>query len=466
MRPSRIIVAMFASLVMLAVFAGSSEAQKVVTVYSFQGVNSSAYPFNVGLAEGRDGKLYGTTIGQGGTDYGTIFNLATTGVFDQLYTFDGTTGSQPNAGVTLANDGNFYGTASFGGSSNDGVLFKIAPSGGYTVLHEFAGGADGMEPASPPIQASDGNLYGTTYGSTSTSSTIYKYMRTSGTLSTIYQFDQSYGSGVIASLIQGTDGNLYGTAYQGGANNCGTMFKVTTSGTLLWYYSFPCYPAGGANPIGPLIQAADGNFYGTTQLGGSIGVGTVFKLSQSGVVSVLYNFRSFFGGGADGSNPFAGLVQATDGTLYGSTEAGGSQNLGILFRITTTGAYKLLYNFTGVYGGPQGALLQHTNGLLYGTDFEGGSLSFGDVFSLNMRLNPFVAFVQPTGRAGRTAQILGQGLTGTTVVTFNSVAATEFTVLSDTFMTAVVPSGATTGPVVVTTPGGALTSNVSFRIIN
>jgi uncharacterized repeat protein (TIGR03803 family) len=463
MRSCRFLVVIFTSITVLVALAGSSAAQKVVTLYSFTGKNSSEAPFNVTPTQGWDGNLYGTT--EGGTEDGTIFSLTTAGAFEQLHTFDGTTGSQPLAGVTLAKDGNFYGTTSSGGSSNDGVLFKKGPSGGYTVLHEFAGGSDGLFPFAPPIQGFDGNLYGTTYGYGTGASTIYKYEPASGNFSTIYQFTETYGQYVEAPVIQGTDGNLYGTASQGGASNCGTIFEVTTSGTLLWYYSFLCKPSGGANPVAPLIQGADGNFYGTTQLGGSFGVGTVFKLTQTGAVSTLYNFQSFFNGGADGSNPLAGLVQATDGKLYGSTQAGGSLNLGILFRITTSGAYELLYNFTGNHGGPQGPMLQHTNGLLYGTDSEGGRLSFGTVYSLNLGLGPFVAFVQSQGKAGGTAQILGQGLTGTTSVTFNGVPATSFKVVTDTYMTAVVPSGATTGKVVVTTPGGTLTSNVSFRII-
>jgi uncharacterized repeat protein (TIGR03803 family) len=464
MRPSRFLVVVLVLLAALVVLAGSSPAQTVNFIHSFTGT-SSQYPGNVTPAQGRDGTLYGTTAGLVGSNYGTIFKLTTTGAFGQLFTFDSTNGSQPNGGLTLVSDGDFYGTASSGGSSNDGVLFKTTPSGSYTVLHEFAGGSDGAVPAAPPIEGSDGSLYGTTDGNTTVASTIYKYERASGSFSTIYQFDQTHGQFVVAPLIQATDGNFYGTAYQGGASNCGTIFKVTPSGTLLWYYSFPCL-SGGSNPIGPLVQAKDGNFYGTTQLGGSFNVGTVFKLSQGGVVSILYNFQSFFNGGADGSNPFAGLVQATDGKLYGSTLAGGTQNLGILFQITTTGTYKLLYSFLTGNEGPLAAPLQHTNGLLYGTDEQGGRLRLGSVYSLNMGLGPFITFVQATGKVSQTAQILGQSLTSTTSVTFNGVPATSFKVRADTFMTAVVPSGATTGPVVVTTPNGTLTSNVNFRVTN
>jgi uncharacterized repeat protein (TIGR03803 family) len=438
--------------------------QTVTDIYNFTGDNASAFPLHVTPAQARNGKLYGTTGGESGTNYGTIFQVSTTGVFGHLYTFDDTTGSQPSAGLILASDGNFYGTTYLGGTSGLGVLFKISPRG-YAVLYNFTGGTDGAGPASPPIIGVDGNLYGTTYGNPTAASTVYKYTRTSGIFTTIYQFSQLEGSGLIGSLVQGTDGNLYGTAYQGGSAGCGTLFELSTSGTLLWDYSFPCQP-GGANPIAGLIQASDGSFYGTTYSGGTYNVGTVLKLHQ-GLVSILYNFQGSANSGADGSYPIGGVVQATDGNLYGSTQGGGGpRGQGTLFQISTIGAYKQLFVFTGKNGeAPQATPMQDTTGMFYGTTFEGGKYSDGVVYSLNMGLGPFVALVSYTGKIGSTAQILGQGFTGTTSVTFNGVPATSFSVVSSTYVTAVVPSGATTGPVVVTTPSGLLTSNKNFEII-
>lgn len=458
------IVLASACLVAFLITPTDARAQNVSDIYTFTGNNSSAIPLAVTPAQGRDGWLYGTTYGLGGIEYGTIFKVAATGTFKQLYTFNGTNGSLPNAGVSLARDGNFYGTTLAGGNAGFGVLFRISSGGTYTVLHNFAGGEDGVSPASPPVQGFDGNLYGTTSGNTATSSTVYKYTPTSGAFATIYQFDQPDGSSATPSLIQAANGNFYGTASQGGASNCGTIFELTISGTLLWEYSFPCL-AGGANPVGPLIQGTDRNFYGTTSQGGSYNVGTVFELDQNGIVSILYSFQSFFNGGADGSTPFGGLVQATDAKLYGSTLAGGTQNQGTLFQISTTGAYKVLYSFGNTGNGPQGTIMQDTSGLLYGTTFEGGKDGFGVVYSLNMRLAQFVSLVGYTGRAGSTVQILGQGFSGTTGVTFNGVAASIFHVVSNTYMTAVVPSGATAGAVVVTTPSGPLRSNKNFQII-
>jgi uncharacterized repeat protein (TIGR03803 family) len=185
-------------------------------------------------------------------------------------------------------------------------------------------------------------------------------------------------------------------------------------------------------------------------------------MTPKGNVSILYNFK----GGSDGAFPDAGFVQGTDGMLYGTTGVGGSAGFGTLFQISTAGAYKSLYSFTSGMGEyPLSALLQHTDGIFYGAAERGGAHGFGSVYSLDMGLGPFVTLVLPSGRVGQTTQILGQGLTGTTSVTFNGVPATSFKVVTDTYMTAVVPSGATTGKVVVTTPGGTLTSNVNFRII-
>ncbi|MGC1372511.1 MAG: choice-of-anchor tandem repeat GloVer-containing protein, partial [Candidatus Sulfotelmatobacter sp.] len=421
-----------------------SFSQTVTDIYNFTGNNGSGIPLHVILAQGRNGQLFGTT--GGGTNYGTIFQLSARGVLKQLYTFNDTTGSQPNGGLTLANDGYFYGTTGVGGNAGLGVLFRISPNGTYSVLYTFTGGSDGAVPGSPPIVGSDGNLYGTTDGNPTSVSTVYKYARSSGSLTTIYQFTQSEGFNVVASLVQGTDGNLYGTAYQGGGAGCGAIFELSTSGILLWDYSFPCQP-GGANPIAGLIQASDGNFYGTTYNGGTYNVGTVFKVSQ-GVVSTLYNFHGFPSTASkDGSYPSGGLVQATDGNLYGSTGGGGGTNgAGTLFQISTAGDYKQLYIFAKKNGeSPYGTLLQDTSGVFYGTTFEGGKYNQGVVYSLNMGLVPFAALVSYTGKVGGTAQILGQGFTGTTGVTFNGVPATSFNVVSSTYMTALVPSGATTG---------------------
>lgn len=457
-RVRRVLASLVTAVLSTALFASAAAAQTVSVVYSFKSNSLSQYPLLVTPAQGRDGSLYGTTEG---SQNGTIFRISPLGSGGQVFALDGTDGSGPNAGLTLATDGNFYGTASFGGSAAFGVLFKITSSGQYTDLHDFTGSGDGIFPIAPPIQASDGSLYGgTDAGPGFTGTTVYKYNGTEG-FSALYTFSQQQGANIGAPLLQADNGNLYGTLEGGGANGCGGIFVLTTSGTLLNDYSFPC-GKGPGSPVG-LLQAADGNFYGTTFSGGKKGYGTIFKMNKNGVVTVLY---SFLGPPLDGKLPDSGLVQATDGNLYGTTSDGGEHSCGTLFEITTAGVYKSLYSFAQAVGKlAGGGLLQHTNGLLYGTAHEGGRQNLGSVYSLDLGLGPLITFVQPTGGVGQNVQILGQGLTGVTGVTFNGVAATSFKVGSDTFMTAVVPTGATTGPVAVTTPSGTLTSNVTFRIL-
>jgi uncharacterized repeat protein (TIGR03803 family) len=348
-------------------------------------------------------------------------------------------------------------------------LFEISAAGTYTILHEFTGESDGGAPVSAPVQASDGNLYGNTSFGSVNAGTIYKFSPPSGTFTTIFSFaqDGSQGKQMAAPLIQASDGNLYGTTAFGGVSNAGTIFKLSTSGSLLVSYSFPD-GAGGGLPLAPLVQATDGNLYGTTFYGGTItgecnnGCGTIFKMSH-GVVSILY---SFTGTVADGEYPEAGLTEGTDGILYGSTIKGGKSQLGIIYQVTTTGQYKLLYSFIAEVGsGPSAALQQYTSGKFYGTAGGGGRNGAGSLYSLDMGLGAFVALVRYTGRIGQPVQILGQALTGSTAVTINGIAATSFKVVSDTYMTAVIPSGASTGPVVVTTPAGTLTSNHNLRIV-
>jgi uncharacterized repeat protein (TIGR03803 family) len=183
-------------------------------------------------------------------------------------------------------------------------------------------------------------------------------------------------------------------------------------------------------------------------------------MTPAGMLTTLYSFAGF----PDGQGPVAGLIQATDGKFYGTTYLGGKQGNGSVFSITTSGAETILFSFHKAYGVfPGGGLVQHTNGTLYGTTGEDGPNCCGTVFSLNLGLGPFVKFLLSSGKVASTVEIFGVNLTGTTSVTFNGTPA-SFTVLSSTFMTAVVPAGANSGPVVVTTPSGPLTSNVNFTV--
>jgi uncharacterized repeat protein (TIGR03803 family) len=340
------------------------------------------------------------------------------------------------------------------------------------------GGINGL------TEATDGNFFGTTYyggsgqgacspGGQPGCGTLFK-ITPDGTLTTLYKFcaqpNCTDGSNPFANLVQGRDGSLYGLTTSGGTNcfpgGCGTIFKISLNGSLVTLHSFD--GTDGSMPTGGLIQAKDGNFYGTTESGGKSGGGTVFRITANGTLTTLYAF-CLATNCTDGYGPNAGLgtlAEATDGSFYGTTAYGGTYNGGTVFRITPRGQLTTLHDFDGTDGsGPWGSVIQATTGAFYGTTPYGGTQGgSGTIFTLSTGLGPFVAFVRSYGKVGQTSGILGQGLKGTTSVALNGTAA-SFTVVSDRFIKATVPAGATTGYVTVTTPTAILKSNVPFRVI-
>jgi len=443
--------ALILTTVMLVVaVATMANAQVYTDLFNFDG-NDGSQPGIAALAQGRDGNLYGTTP-YGGTSDGVVFKITPNGTQRVLHNFDGTDGAQPYGGLTLGTDGNFYGTADGGGANNYGTIFKITKSGSLTTLYSF--GTISFYPVAAPIQGADGNFYGTTLNGTA-----YK-ITPSGTFTSLGALPGE----AYAPLLQATDGNFYGTTESGGSGSCqggcGTVFKITFKGVVKIVYNFDS--AHGAIPQSAVIQGADGNFYGTAGEGGTYGEGVVYRLTPQGVITVLHNFPDP-NYPNDGWWPLAGLVQASDGNFYGVTEEGGTAYTGVIFRITTTGAYSILYNFGYTYGSnPAATLMQHTNGKIYGLA-EDGTYGYGVVYSFDMGLGPFVCLVSTLGTVGRPVEILGQGFTGTTAVSFNGTPAT-YTIASDRLLGAIVPEGATTGFVTVTTPSGTLTSNQEFTV--
>jgi uncharacterized repeat protein (TIGR03803 family) len=222
-------------------------------------------------------------------------------------------------------------------------------------------------------------------------------------------------------------------------------------------------------PSAGLVQATNGDFYGTTAGGGACSTcGTVFKITPSGTLTTLYSFCSQ-SGCMDGESPFAGLVEGTDGDFYGTTQEGGAAGYGTIFKITPSGTLTSLYSFCVQPGCPDGAspsaaLVQGTDGNFYGTTAHGGSSTAGTVFSLSMGLGPFVKTQTTSGGVGAVVKILGTGLTGATRVTFNGVVA-AFEVVSSSLIATTVPAGAASGTVQVVTPAGTVSSNVPFRVL-
>ncbi len=411
------------------------------------------------VAQGRDGNLYSTTPAGGSGGLGTVVQVTPAGAVTVLYNFDGTHGKVPSGGLTLGTDGNLYGTTSIGGSTNLGVIFNITPTGTLTVLHTFAMG-DGYSPAAPPIQAADGNFYGTTvYGGASAYGTVYK-MTPAGGYTVLHSFDLTNGSRPYGPLVQANDGNFYGMAFGGvGNNRYGMVFKVTGKGTFTILHAFDL--TDGGNPYPGLVLGKDGNLYGTTSNGGSVGYGDVIKITPGGTLTVLHSFTP----ASDGGSPYGGLVQATDGNFYGVGYLGGATNHGTIFRITPGGTFAARYSFDGTKGGsPEVTLLQHTNGILYGNTNTGGAHNTGVFYSLKASLAAYAALLPTSGKVGKSVGILGQGFNSATGVSFNGTAATKVKVSADTFLTATVPAGATTGLVTVAIPSGNLKSKVNFRV--
>jgi uncharacterized repeat protein (TIGR03803 family) len=258
--------------------------------------------------------------------------MGTNGSFASLLSFNDTNGAQPRAGLSAAPDGSFYGTAATGGTNGGGTAFRVSTNGALATLASFD--VTAFEPYSPLLQSANGDLYGTTYlGGTSGNGTVFR-LPTNGSLSLLYSFTNGAdGANPYAGLVQGPDGGFYGTAFYGGSAGQGTVFELAADGMFVPLVSFN--GTNGAHPQGPLLLASDGYFYGTTQNGGAYtnqfgtGYGTVFQLDTNGLLTTVVSFN-----GTNGAFPRAGLMQASDGSLYGTTTYGGSSDNGTIFKLT------------------------------------------------------------------------------------------------------------------------------------
>ncbi|HYA23432.1 MAG TPA: choice-of-anchor tandem repeat GloVer-containing protein [Terriglobales bacterium] len=451
------------------------QAQTFTLLHSFSGAADGSNPY-AGLTQATNGKLYGTTSSGGAHSGGTVFDITTGGTLTSLYSFctlaSCADGFDPRSPVVQATNGSFYGTTSGGGpSDNPGTIYKMSAGGTLTTLYTFclvSGCTDGNSPLGGLTLALNGALYGTTSaGGAHGGGTVFDIKTSGGAVTTLYNFcslsECADGASPQATLIQGTDNNLYGTTYSGGTfSYYGTLFKISQTGTFTSFHSFD--GTDGDEPIGGLFQATDGNYYGTTQTDGANGYGTVYKITPGGTLTTLYNFCAL-SACADGSFPEDGLIQGTDGNLYGTTFGGGLGD-GTIFSITTSGVLTTLHSFDGTDGNqPWAGLVQDTNGTFYGTTYSGGASNLGAVFSLSVGLKPFVKVQPPAGKVGQVVDILGTNLSGASSITFNGIAATTFTIKSPTEITVTVPSGATTGLVKVVTPKGTLSTYPKFRVL-
>ena len=369
------------------------EQARCSVLHSFTGSGGDGVNPQGSLVQGSDGALYGITPYGGSSDWGTVFRIGPDGAgYRVLHTFTGSGGdsANPEAGLILGADGALYGTTRFGGSYGMGTVFRLGTSGaGFRVLHSFSGW-DGAQPYGGLVQGTDGGLYGTTYGGgTNGWGTVFRLSTTGAGFRVLYRFTGTGGDGELpfSALVQGRDGALYGTTIGGGgANNCGTVFCIGTNGAgYRVLYRFTGSDGDGCGPAAPLVQGWDGALYGTTCNGGTNNAGTVFRLGTDGTgYRVLFRFP---GVGEGGGGP-TGLVQGSDGALYGATGGGTPEDRGMAFCLGTDGTgYRVLYSFTGSGGdgaNPFAPLLQGRDGALYGTSLNGGDQDYGTVFRLEL----------------------------------------------------------------------------------
>ena len=404
MRPRKHILAGAASLVLLASLDTAHAGFSVL--YAFSGGSDGAYPA-AGLITDSAGNLYGTTQYGGNTacsgqGCGTVFELASDGTETVLYAFaGGSHGALPLAAVVRDSAGNLYGTTQEGGNNGCveagcGTVFELSPDGTENVLYAFTGGSDGDDIFAGLVRDSAGNLYGAaSAGGTGCGGlgcgTIFK-LTPHGTFKVVYAFTGGNdGASPVSNLIRDTSGNLYGTTVAGGstacAEGCGTVFKVAPNDRETVLYAFTA-GTDGHSPEAGLIEDKAGDFYGTTQKGGSTGCldagcGTIFKLTPKGAETLLYTFI----GENDGFWPVAGLTRDSSDNLYGTAMFGGKcrdYGCGVVFELTPDGTETVLHFLAGKSGKwPLAGLLKDSAGNLYGTAEYDGAYNRGTVFKIS-----------------------------------------------------------------------------------
>ncbi len=356
--------------------SGTAAATETI-LHSFTCGESDGCDPASGVIFGPDGSLYGTAVSGGAYGAGVVFRLSPSGTLTVVHSFNPSKqdGFAPMSGVVFAPDGNLYGTTEGGGSSYAGTVYKVTPSGTETVIHNFSS-TDGCNPQATMVADSEDNLYGTTSGCGEYGGgTVFKLNPLAGIFKTLYSFTGGNDGGSPSGLVLDTEGNLYGTTNQGGSHGFGTVFKISPSGTEKVLHSFNANGEDGFYPEGGVVLSSKGNLFGTTDRGGTVGVGTVFEVAANGTEKILYSFKA----GADGISAAGGLVLVGSDGACGVTIYGGTVDLGTVFcgstsssgTVTETVLHSFSHNGKDGYL-PQGALAIDKSGNLYGTAANGG----------------------------------------------------------------------------------------------
>jgi uncharacterized repeat protein (TIGR03803 family) len=372
---------------------GGAQAGRYQVLHTFSGQPDGADPW-AALIEDGAGNLYGTTLAGGANKWGTVFKIAPGGTETVLYNFcsrrNCSDGQLPHDGLIMDKAGNLYGTATYGGDAEgQGVVFRLAPDGTETILYSFKGSPnDGQYPYGGLLMDKTGNFYGTTVaGGPDNDGTIFK-LAPDGTETVLHSFTNSSSDGnePMGSLVSDKDGNLYGTTSLGGSDDLGTVFELAPDGTFTLLHSFTDSSGDGADANPGLIMDRAGNLYGSTWGGGANSRGIVFKLAPDGTETILHSFPDASG---DGQDPVGGLVMDKAGDLYGSTFWGGANNDGAVFKLTPAGTAAILHSFcqepncnNGAW--PEAGPILDKAGNLYGSTTESGEFGNGTLFRLKI----------------------------------------------------------------------------------
>lgn len=373
------------------VFSINPSTGVLTTIYSFTNGVDGGGPAGGVVKAGN--QLYGATTSGGEYSHGAVFGIdLKTGKETTVYAFPSSSGTDPQSPL-LYSDGTLYGTTPYGGADYFGTLYSVdVATGTGSILHNFGASGDGANPAAAPVEV-NGNLYGVTQtGGAAQVGIIYSYSLSAGTESIVHSFTGANNQESAGGITK-VKTTLVAAVAQGGTSSQGEVLNISpASGAVTPVYSF-----SGANGVYPSVALLDykGIFYGTTKQGGTSGYGTVFSYDpSSGTEKVIYSFS----GGADGGTPYAGLVEL-DGALYGATLEGGADYYGTVFKVDlATGKETVVYNFTGgADGGEPFAGLVNVGGTLYGTTDRGGSTGYGVVFSVNPNTGAESALYNFTG---------------------------------------------------------------------
>jgi uncharacterized repeat protein (TIGR03803 family) len=461
-----------AAVVMLAGGAVPAQAQTPTLLYTFTGTDACATRGNI--VQGRDGDMYGGGAACGANGSGGVYKISPAGAESLFFSFPQQWLFCGGAGLTLGSDGNFYGTCIAGNPATGlGSIFRLTPAGVFTDLHDFTGANGDSLPVYPPIQASDGNFYGVSGNEVNVCGNIYK-MTPAGVYTNLHTFtfpNECHSS----NLVQASDGNLYGTlANCTLAGSVGCVYKISTKGVFKEIHGFSF--TTGEGPCTGMIQGKDGKLYGATNQGAANGSGNIYKMTPAGVAADLHDFNNATDASCvNNVGPPVNLLQVTDGTFYGVNPAFGPDGTGSIYKLTSANVFSaFLFPNPPVDGDlPSSTLIQNTNGLVYGTTPSGGGGGGscpqgcqGTFFSVATGDAPFVSLepTQKTGNVGASVGMFGQGFSSASVVKFGGVAATSVTLSGTTYLTAVVPAGAHTGAVTVTTGATTLKSPQTYKV--